>query len=68
MHRKTNIPLSTIKYNFKKSEETKSLEHRGGNGRPRRISVLDNVSIGQYIRRSNKRTLKEIQEKLSESR
>jgi hypothetical protein len=68
MHRKTNIPLSTIKYNFKKSEETKSLEHRGGNGRPRRISVLDNVSIGQYIRRSNKRTLKEIQEELSELR
>jgi transposase len=68
IHRKTDIPLSTIKYNLKNFKETKSLEHRGGNDRPRRIIVLDNVSIRQYIRRNNEITLKEIQEKLSESR
>jgi transposase len=68
IYRQTDIPLSTIKYNLKKFEETKYDEHRGCNGRPRRISVLDNVSISQYIRRNNEITLKEIQEKLSESR
>jgi transposase len=68
IHRNTDIPVSTIKYNLKNFEETKSLEHRGGNGRPRLISVLDNVSISQYIRRNNEITLKEIQEKWSESR
>ena len=68
MHRKTGIPLSTIKYNLKKFKETKSLQHRGGNGRPRGIPAIDNVAISQYIRRNNEITLKEIQEKLSESR
>jgi transposase len=67
IHRKTEIPLSSIKCNFKKFEETKSLEQRGGNGRSRRINVLDNVSISQFIRSNNEITLKEIQDKLSES-
>ena len=64
IHRKTKIPLSTIKYNLKKLRETKSLKHRGGNGRPRQISSFDNLAISQYIRRDNEITLKEIQEKL----
>ena len=67
MHRKTGIPLSTIKYNLKKFKKTKSLPHRGGNVRPRGVPAIDNVTISQYIRRNNEITLK-IQEKLSESR
>ncbi|CAF1440276.1 unnamed protein product [Adineta ricciae] len=67
IHHETKIPLSTVKYNIKKLKETKSLEHRGGNGRPCVINNADSRAIAQYIRRDNETTLKEIQEKLSET-
>ena len=38
IHRETNISLSTIYYNIDKLKQTRSLKHRGENGRPR---VLD---------------------------
>ena len=65
IHRETKIPLSTVKYSIKKLRETKSLKHRGGNGRPCAISSTDSTAIAQYIRRDNETTLKEIKEKLS---
>ena len=67
IHRKTQIPLTTIKYNLRKFKETKSFQCRGGNGCPRRISYADSVAISQYIRRNNEIILREFQEKLSVS-
>ncbi|CAF1213410.1 unnamed protein product [Rotaria sordida] len=67
IHCETKIPLSTVKYNIKKLKETKSLKHRGGNGRPRAIRNAGRRAIAQYIRRDNETTLKEIKEKLSKT-
>ena len=67
IHSETKIPLSTVKYNIKKLRETKSLKHRGGDGRPCVISSTDSTIIAQYIRRDNETTLKEIKEKLSKT-
>jgi transposase len=64
IHRETKISLSTVKYNIKKLKETKSLKHRAGNGRPPATSSSATRAIGQYIRRNNETTLKEIKEKL----
>ena len=69
IHSETKIPLSTVKYNIKKLRETKSLKHRGGDGRPCVVSSTDSTAIAQYmyIRRDNETTLKEIKEKLSKT-
>lgn len=50
LHTRTNISLSTIYENIKKLEETGTTEHRGGNGRPRKITQSASRAIGQYIR------------------
>ena len=40
------------------------MEHRRGNGRPRKITPTASIAIGQWIRRNNEITAKEIVEKL----
>ena len=40
------------------------MEHRRSNGRPRKITAKDSIPIGQWIRRKNEITAKEIVEKL----
>jgi transposase len=65
IHRETKIPLRTIYYNINKLKQTNSLKHRGGNGRPRVLSEIEKIAIGQYIRRNNEITINEIKEKLS---
>jgi transposase len=65
IHRETNIPLRTIYYNINKLKKTNSLKHRGGNGRPIVLCPIEKKAIGQYIRRNNEITVKEIKEKLS---
>ena len=37
LHKKTGIPLSTVKYNIKKIKETGNVLHKGGNGRSKKI-------------------------------
>jgi transposase len=65
IHRKTNIPRSTIYYNINKLKQTNSLKHQGGNGRTRVPSGIEKKAIGQYMRRNNEITLNEIKENLS---
>ena len=42
LHSRTHIPLSTIYYNINKLEKNGSVNHKRGNGRPRKI--IANVS------------------------
>ena len=62
--RQTNIPVRTIQYNLTKIRKECSMEHRRGNGRRRKIIATDSIAIGQWIRRNNEITAKEIVEKL----
>ena len=62
--RQTKIPVRTIWYNLTKIRKECSVEHRRGNGRPRKITAKDSIAIGQWIRRNNEITAKEIVEKL----
>ena len=43
-----------------------NVEHRGGNGRPRKILANINLSIGQWIRRNKEITVKQILQKLEQ--
>ncbi|CAF1018349.1 unnamed protein product [Rotaria sordida] len=65
IHRETNIPLRTIYYNINKLKQTNSLKHRDGNSRQHVLNGREKKAIGQYIRRNNEITIKEIKEKLS---
>ncbi|CAF4983797.1 unnamed protein product, partial [Rotaria sp. Silwood1] len=62
--RQTKIPVRTIRYNLAKIRKEGSVEHRRGNGRPRKITVKDSIAIGPWIRRNNEITAEEIVEKL----
>ena len=62
--RQTKIPVRTIQYNLSKIRKQCSVKHRRGNGRPRKITAKDSIAIGQWIRRNNEITTKEIVEKL----
>jgi transposase len=66
--RQTKISVRTIQYNLAKIRKEGSVEHRRGNGRPRKISAEDNVAIGQWIRRNNEITSTEIVEKLQKTK
>jgi transposase len=66
--RQTKIPVRTIRYNLAKIKDDGGVEHRRGNGRPRKIKLEDNRAIGQWIRRNNEITAKEIVEKLMSDR
>ena len=44
------------------------MEHRRGNGRPRKITAEDSRAIGQWIRRNDEITASEIVEKLQSNR
>ena len=66
--RQTKIPVRTVRYNLAKTKKEGRVEHRRGNGRPRKIASEDSVAIGQWIRRNNEITAKEIAEKLQTDR
>ncbi|CAF1008981.1 unnamed protein product [Rotaria sordida] len=65
VHRETNIQLRTIYYNINKLKQTNSLKHRDRISRPHVLSGIEKKAIGQYIRRNNEITVKEIKKKLS---
>lgn len=52
IHELTNIPLRTIKYNLKKLQDTKDIEHKKGNGRPSKVTQTVSRSIGQFVHRN----------------
>jgi transposase len=66
--RMTKIPERTIRYNIAKIRDEGRGEHRGGNGRPRKITRANSVLIGQWLRRNNEITSKEFAEKLLQTR
>jgi transposase len=66
--RRTKIPVRTIQYNLAKIRKEGSVEHRRGNGRPRKITVKNSIAIGQWIRRNNEITAEEIVEKLQSTK
>ena len=64
----TKIPERTVRYNIAKIRDEGSVEHRGGNGRPRKITASNSIVIGQWLRRNNELTSKEIAKKLFQTR
>lgn len=66
--RQTKIPVRTVRYNLEKIKKEGGVEHRCGNGRPRKIKPEDAQAIGQWIRRNNEITAQEIVEKLQSNR
>src|SRR5437016_1125333 len=49
LHSHTHIPLSTIYYNINKLEKNGSVDHKLGNGRPRKITANVSCAISQYV-------------------
>ena len=66
--RLTKIPLRTVKYNITEIRTRGTTEDRPRIGRPRAILPDDNKAIGQWIRRNNELTAKEIAQKLHDER
>jgi transposase len=64
----TKIPVGTVKYNIIKIKEQGKIEDRPRSGRPRKITANDNIVLGQWIRRNNETTSKELAQKLLDNR
>jgi transposase len=66
--RLTKISERAVRYNIVKIKEQGSVEHRSGKGRLRKINLSSSIAIGQWIRRNNEITTKEIADKLFQER
>ena len=66
--RLTKIPIGTVKYNIAKIKKQATVEERPRSGRPRKLTANDNKALGQWIRRNNETTTKELAEKLLQNR
>ena len=66
IHKKTNIPIRTIKYNVKKIKDTGSVARKQGSGRPKKISASASKAIGQYLRRDSTASSRKMVPKLAE--
>ena len=64
LHKLTNIPLSTIYRKIKKIKKNCSLEHAGGNGRPKKIIASASRALGQYIRHDTSLSTRTLARKL----
>ena len=62
----TKIPISTIRRNLKKIQDTGNVKHKGGNGRTKKITPRASRSIGQLIRRQPTISTKSIASKLKD--
>lgn len=65
IHRQTNIPLSTIYDNIKKIKKSGAVDHKRGNGRPRKITGNTSKMIGQTIRRDDSISTRTLARKVS---
>ena len=54
----TKLPVSTVRYNVEKLKRTGTLEHKGGNGRPKKITANIAKTVGQSIRRDTSISLR----------
>lgn len=66
IHARTNIPLSTIYDNIKKLKNNQTVDHAGGNGRPKKITGGASKALGQYIRRNSSISTRTLTKKLSQ--
>ena len=64
--RRTKVPVRTVRYNVVKIRRQGNVEHRDGNGRPRKILPNINPSIGQWIRKNKEITVKKILQTLEQ--
>ena len=64
----TKTPLRTVKYNIRKIKQQGTIEDRLREGRPRTITASDSIALGQWIRRNNEATSKELTQKLLHDR
>jgi len=62
--RMTKISIRTVNYNIKKIKQQGTIEDRPRQGRPRKITGTDNIALGQWIRRDNESTSKQLAHKL----
>lgn len=62
----TKIPVRTVRRNLAKRKKQGSVERHRGSGRPSKLVAEDNVAIGQWIRRNEDITAKELTSKLLE--
>ena len=60
----TKIPISTIRRNLKKIQDTGDIKHKGGNGRIKKITTNASQAIGQYIQRQPSISAKSVADKL----
>lgn len=65
IHKRTNIPPSTIYNNLKKLKKLGTIRHAGGNGRPRKITANASKALGQYVRRDSSISTRTLATKLS---
>ena len=65
IHKLTSIPLSTIKYNIKKLNDTGTLSHRQKSGRPKKVTQTASRTLGQFLRRDPTLSLRSLANKLS---
>lgn len=66
LYKITKIPRSTLYDNVKKLKEKGTISHKGGNGRPKKITPEISRAIGQYIRQDKSIPLKNIANKVSQ--
>ena len=64
----TKTPLRTVKCNIRKIKQQGTIEDPPRRGRPRTITAIDSISLGQWIRRNNEATSKELIQKLLHDR
>jgi transposase len=67
IHEISKIPLRTIQRNLKKLKETGTIEHKGGNGRPSKVTHTFARSIGQVIRHNSAVSTRQLAIKLQET-
>jgi len=64
LHKLTNIPLFTIYRKIKKIKKNGSLEHAGGNGRPKKITGNASRILSQYVRHDTSLSTRTLARKL----
>lgn len=62
----TKIPISTVRRNLKKIQDTGDVKHKGGNGRIKKITANASRTVGQYIRRQPSISARSIADKLKD--
>ena len=66
--RTTKIPVRTVIYDIGKIRGQGTIEDRPYSGQPRKITSNDHIALGQWIRRNNEITSKELAQKLIDNR